>query len=85
VEEEGSAFANLIGREPDPAFAMQMTEECRRLLEKLKDPELRSIVIWKMEGYTNEEIAPKVGRALPTIERRLRLIRARWGKEIGSE
>jgi DNA-directed RNA polymerase specialized sigma24 family protein len=31
-----------------------------------------------MEGYTNQEIAAKLGCALRSVERRLRLIRALW-------
>jgi hypothetical protein len=34
-----------------------------------------------MEGWTNVEIAAKLGRAVPTVERRLRMIRKIWGQE----
>jgi DNA-directed RNA polymerase specialized sigma24 family protein len=78
---EGSAFADLIGREPDPAFAAQVADECRRRLDDLGDEQLRAVAVWKMEGYTNEEIAAKLGRSLPTVERKLSLIRSTWGKE----
>ena len=55
-----------------------MAEECQRLLEMLGDDQLRSVALWKMEGYTNEEIAGKLGCAVATVERRLRLIRRIW-------
>jgi DNA-directed RNA polymerase specialized sigma24 family protein len=84
-EDEGPAFANLVGREPDPAFAAQVAEECRRLLALLRDPEWRAVALWKLEGYTNDEIALKVGRSVPTVERKLRLIRDAWEKEIAHE
>jgi DNA-directed RNA polymerase specialized sigma24 family protein len=84
-EDEGPAFANLISREPDPAFAVAVADECRRLLELLKDPELRSVAQAKMEGDTNEEIALKVSRSVPTVERKLRLIRDTWEKEADHE
>jgi DNA-directed RNA polymerase specialized sigma24 family protein len=45
----------------------------------------RNTLLGKLEGYTNEEIAAKIGRALPTVERRLRLIRQRWQGEMGIE
>jgi DNA-directed RNA polymerase specialized sigma24 family protein len=33
------------------------------------------VAVWKMEGYTNEEIAGKLGCATRTVERKLFLIR----------
>jgi DNA-directed RNA polymerase specialized sigma24 family protein len=79
----GPAFANVIGREPDPEFAVLLAEEYRRLLEKLTSAELRSVAVWKLEGYTNEEIAARLGRSRGTVERKLRLIRDCWEKEVG--
>jgi DNA-directed RNA polymerase specialized sigma24 family protein len=76
------ALAEFIGREPDPGFAAQVAEECQRLLDKLGDAELRSIALWKLEGYTNEEIAGRLRCAAVTIERRLRLIRKFWENEM---
>jgi DNA-directed RNA polymerase specialized sigma24 family protein len=77
----GAAFTGLISREPDPAFAAVVAEECRRRLEQLEDAEARSVAVWKMEGFTNPEIAIKLGRSVPTVERKLRLIRSCWEKE----
>ena len=59
-DDEDSIFSSVINREPDPALVAEMAESCRRLLEILPDPVLRDIAVWKMEGYTNEEIAPKL-------------------------
>jgi DNA-directed RNA polymerase specialized sigma24 family protein len=39
-------------------------------------------VLWKLEGYTNQEIAGKLGCALRTVERTLRLIRRIWNQEL---
>ncbi len=44
--------------------------------------ELRSIALWKLEGYSNEEIAGKLGCVERTIERRLQLIRQIWENQI---
>jgi DNA-directed RNA polymerase specialized sigma24 family protein len=76
------AFTSRISKEPDPQFAAEVAEECRRLLALLNDEELRSIAVLKMEGHTNEEIATKLGRSLPTVERKLGLIRRAWEKEL---
>lgn len=72
------AFA-VAGKEPDPGFAAEVADEVEHLLALLIDPELRTIAILKMEGHTNREIAAKIGKALPTVERRLRRIRSEWG------
>ena len=75
---EDAAIDELLGREPTPAFAAQVAEECQRLLEGLGDADLRTIAVCKMEGYTTEEIAAKLRRAPRTVERKLDLIRRRW-------
>jgi DNA-directed RNA polymerase specialized sigma24 family protein len=80
--EQGPLFADLIGREPEAAVAAQVAEDYERLLDGLGDDALRSIAVWKLEGYTNEEIAAKLGRAPATVERKLRLIRDAWAKEV---
>ena len=67
--------------EPTPVFAAQVAEECRRLLSILNDGELRELAIWKMEGFTNEEIAGKIDRSIPTVERKLARIRKLWERE----
>jgi hypothetical protein len=37
-----------------------------------------------MDGYSNDEIAAKLGRDLRTVERKLRVIRSLW-QEYGDE
>jgi DNA-directed RNA polymerase specialized sigma24 family protein len=76
-----TSIEQIVGSEPSPEFAAQVADECRRLLALLEDDELRSIAQWKMEGFTNSEIAQKLGYVTVTIERRLRLIRSIWQKE----
>jgi DNA-directed RNA polymerase specialized sigma24 family protein len=73
--------AGLAGKEPDPAFAALVAEECRRLLAFLPDDEARTIAVRKMEGHTNEETAAELGCSLATVERRLKLIRREWGEQ----
>ncbi len=74
-------FRSLIGREPDPASAAELAEQCRRLLESLPDDELRLLALHKLEGYTNEEIAGLLDLSLATVERRLAYIRKSWARE----
>jgi DNA-directed RNA polymerase specialized sigma24 family protein len=85
---EPTAFDWAVADDPTPAFAAQVAEECERLLRRLPDEGLRALAVWKMEGYTNEEIAARLGCCLSTVERRLQLIRRLWsegGAHDGSE
>ena len=72
---------SIATKEPGPDFVAEMAEECRRLLDRLGDDTLRSVVVWKMEGYTNEDVAGKLGCVPRTVERKLRLIREIWEGE----
>jgi DNA-directed RNA polymerase specialized sigma24 family protein len=74
----------VISREPTPAFAAQVADECRHLLDGLGDAELRTIALWKMEGYTSDEIATKLDCAEITVRRKLRRIRGLWERELES-
>jgi DNA-directed RNA polymerase specialized sigma24 family protein len=79
-EEEGCAFAHLIDRELDPASAVEVAEECRRLLAVLPNDSLRQVAVWKMEGRSNQEIATKLGRSVSRVEAKLADIRKIWEK-----
>src|SRR5262249_30524229 len=81
TEDEDGALAQVVGNEPTPAFAAQVAEECTRLLDRLGDAELRKVTLWKMEGYTNDEIAERLGCVERTVERKLRVIRGLWEQE----
>jgi RNA polymerase sigma factor (sigma-70 family) len=81
---EETALEQILSSEPTPESAAQMAEDYERLLESLGDAELRAIALFRLEGYTTEEIAAKLGRAPRTIERRLQLIRRTWEQELES-
>ena len=82
AEPDNAGIEQVVGHEPTPEFAAQVAEECQRLLGLLGDDELRDMAVWKMEGHSNEQIAERLGCALATVERRLRLIRKQWeGRE----
>ncbi len=84
-DDEQAAIEQIIGREPSPAFAAQVAEECRLLLGRLGDPQLQSIAQEKMDGYSNDEIAVRLNCAPRTVERKLRLIRGIWEKSADLE
>lgn len=75
------AFADVLGAEPSPEFAAEVAEEYRRLLARLPDEKLRALAQWKLEGFTNDEIAIKLGCVRRSVERKLQLIRSLWQQE----
>lgn len=68
----------FLGDEPTPEFAAMVAEEHRRLLDALGDDTLRQIALWKMEGYTSDEIRVRLGCSLRTVANKLELIRRTW-------
>lgn len=80
LEDRGAEGAGEIADpSPSPEFAALVAEELRGLLDRLGNDTLRSVAIWKLEGFTNREIAEKLGCIEQTVERKLRSIRRLWG------
>ena len=75
-------FTQLLSREPTPEEVAEVADECRRLLDLLEEPELRQIALWKVEGYTNEEIATRLDCVPRTVERKVGRIRLLWKHEL---
>lgn len=78
-------FDQVFANEPSAEFVAQLTDEFERLFEQIPDPDLRAITTMKMEGYTIDEMSAKLGRAPATIERKLKVIRSIWEKEVEVE
>ncbi|OWK35339.1 ECF-type sigma factor [Fimbriiglobus ruber] len=81
--ETGPGPDAAVATGPSPEEVAEVTEACGRLLGRLGDGDLRSVAVWKMEGYTNAEIADRLGRSVPTVERKLATIRVIWEREGG--
>jgi DNA-directed RNA polymerase specialized sigma24 family protein len=79
--EAGRWLEQVVGREPTPSFVAQVVDECRHPLESLGDEDLRTVALLRMEGYTNDQIAERLGCGLRSVERKLARIRARWLSE----
>ena len=77
-----TTLEQILGREPSPEFALQVVEECQRLLDSLADDTLRSVALRKMEGDSNDEIAARLRCAPRTVARKLRRIRTLWSQEV---
>lgn len=70
-----SELEHVIGREPTPEMAAMIAEEFQQLLRALGADEYRQIALWKLDGYTNEEIGERLGCAVRTVTNRLDVIR----------
>ena len=68
-------IGQIIAREPTPEIAAQLAEQYDNWMRALGSEELMSLTQWKLEGFTNGEIAAKCGLTARTIERKLNLIR----------
>jgi DNA-directed RNA polymerase specialized sigma24 family protein len=51
-------------------------------MERLGEPRLRSVATLKLEGYTNDEIAERLGCVTSTVERKLAVIRRLLANEL---
>lgn len=71
------------GCEPTPEFAALMAEQFEELLGSLQNEDigLREVALLKLEGYTNKEIAARIGRTTRSVERKLQRIRLVWSEE----
>ena len=60
-------------------------EECDRLLDRLSDETLRNVALWRLEGFSNDEIAGKLDMTTRSVERKLNRIRQLWSDEVGRD
>ena len=75
-------LTNLAGNGPNPELRIVLADSLDHLLAMLSDGEMREIAVSKLQGLSNEEVAEKIQRSVPTVERRLRLIRDAWRQEL---
>jgi DNA-directed RNA polymerase specialized sigma24 family protein len=62
----------------DPAAVTLAADEVRALFERLPNDEVREIARLKLDGYSSDEIADRLGCIVRTVNRRLALIRSIW-------
>jgi len=84
VEEESELeqLEHVASQAPTPALAAELIDLFEHLLQRLEDPTLRQIALWRLEGYTNGEIADKLGCTRRTVIRKLDHVRQMWSEDL---
>jgi DNA-directed RNA polymerase specialized sigma24 family protein len=77
-----SGLTAALAREANPEVAAMVAEETCLLLDRLGNSQLQAIAVWRMEGYTADEIAVRLGCTRRTVARKLELIRDAWKGEL---
>lgn len=72
---EANGLAQISGREPSPALAAELAETWERILNL---PDAEELVLLKVDGYSNSEIAEKMGCSTRTVQRAIEKIRKEW-------
>ncbi len=83
--ERSDAAQALVGYEPTPALAAEVSETCEQLLASLPDDTSRKIALLKLQSYTSDEIAEQLGCTRRTVQRKLLVIRRTWQHAGGLE
>jgi RNA polymerase sigma factor (sigma-70 family) len=78
---KGEAIEQVADPHPSPDIEALANETVERLLQRLGNALLRTIAVWRWEGYTTEEIATMLGCSSRTVLRKLKLIRTIWEEE----
>jgi len=65
----------------DAGHGWEFDLECAEFLHSL-EPELREVVQLRLAGFTNKEIAARLGRVEKTVERKLGMIHLRWLRHV---
>ncbi len=68
----------IIGRGPTPEFAAMIAEEFQHLLDALGNDAVRQIAMWRLEGYTKDEIAKRLDCSPRTVAYKIEFIRKTW-------
>jgi DNA-directed RNA polymerase specialized sigma24 family protein len=73
----------IVAPDLPPDLIVRAAEQFTLLIELLRKKEaiLEPIALWKFEGYTNDEIAQRLGCSLSKVARKLELIRKIWARE----
>lgn len=82
---ETFTLETLIGDKMTHETVTALEEQTAAILDKLRNPALKLIARDRIEGYTPHEIAERMEIPLRSVERKLKLIRDRWSRELERE
>lgn len=74
---------SLPSQEPTPAFAAEVADMSEYLMSQLPEPDLKQVVLLKLEGHTNEDVAELMNITRRTVQRKLERIRRIWLESSG--
>ncbi|MBM4088140.1 MAG: RNA polymerase subunit sigma-70 [Planctomycetes bacterium] len=84
VRKSGEEVRGGLQQFGDATFTPQviaiLEEEGQRLLAALENETLKQVALWKLEGFTNDEIARKLELTTRSVERKLQRIREKWAQ-----
>lgn len=80
--DDAAGFDQFLDAEPTPEFLLIVEEENQRLFDLLRDDTQRDIARYRMAGYSNEQIAEKVGISVRSVVRKLGVIKEAWSQEL---
>lgn len=82
ADDSYAGLSQALSSEHAPDVAAELSENLNELLRQLSEPPLQEIALFKLEGFSNQEIAKKIGRSVATVERRLKRIRQKWRNRL---
>lgn len=82
LDSDADRIVEAIGDEPSPEMVLMVKESVGRFFSLLRVGHLQELAVAKLEGYSNRELAQRLGCSERTIERRLHLIREKCQQEL---
>jgi DNA-directed RNA polymerase specialized sigma24 family protein len=78
----GPVLREIVSQDPTPELLTELEDERAFLFSLLRSDGLRRIAGAKLEGYSNMEIADRLGVSVRTVQRKVRLIHERWASVL---
>ena len=82
--EDGQGLDAIPDAETSPEFIDDWINLCGEAFDRLQDDTLKEVARYRLAGYSNAEIAEKLGVVERTVERKMRLIRQEWSDDSES-
>jgi RNA polymerase sigma factor (sigma-70 family) len=85
IVQQHAPLVGVPSREPSPDEAAAFADELRALLGTLNDEESKQIVLSRLAGLSDSEIAQSLRCSLRTVERRMQQIRSCWADRLPAD